>query len=675
MSILTDKFGIINNIPIEGKININETVSVFIQNLLNNNIIYHPLLLNNILSNNEYDKNKLLKIIERVMDTHNRARRLHFKQLVKKNEFTHIDINNYIYEYINITRKINSYLHKSSLSINKYDKDYKLGSSLIIKHCITSFIDIIISDQIINNLIENAIATNSNLYKFFKNISDISVYSPDNDIYLSIVKQLENTIIVNILEHQIDNLENKTFNHIYNFKLVIDNYIDFKKRFKYINIYKKDFLNNIINYIKSELKIIVTHLNISAFIDFIKTYKYYFENLETTDIYPYLTIALVFMKIQDNEIYYNNEKIEFNQIGKLLEIFIDISKNDGILQAIFSQFNKEFFENDFIITKLVETINYNIIHNKCCKSYIIMSGYIKNKDIFYTLMKQKLIERIVYQNCDIKKETNILEYLKINHNILKYETIIRDVLISSFDGISSNIYIMTENMWDININNGYAIFNDNTNFKGEFSNKCFDIEKVYRSDKDIHQLLYHLDIGYVNITIKNLTGRVNVRMLPIQLICFELFANNKIYTKNELMGELKTKLVNYKDDFIEKVILSLVDSNLIIINSNKYIENKKFSNNDFNFINIFNKINNTNAKLKHKIFEEISFTRNNIINTNINSFLKLEKLSKHDLFEKCKTHISLFKLDMEMFNKSIKCMINKDYIKLNDDKTYSKLLY
>ena len=76
-----------------------------------------------------------------------------------------------------------------------------------------------------------------------------------------------------------------------------------------------------------------------------------------------------------------------------------------------------------------------------------------------------------------------------------------------------------------------------------------------------------------------------------------------------------------------------------------------------------------------KLLDDISFSRTDIINTNINSLLKNSELSKQNLYQSCKEQIKLFDVDMEMFNKSIKCMIDKDYIKLDDNGVYYKLVY
>ena len=177
MSDLQDKFDILNNIKVNGNIN---NIKNFIQNLMNDNIIFHPFLLNNILKDN-IDNVLLSNELSNIFNTYNRSKRQHFRNLLKKGELSDIIINNYLYEYINIVRNINSYLNSSSLSINTFDKTYKWGNSLITINAIISFVDIIINDKIIDSIINKSINTNNNMYSFINNIKDMSVYIFNNN--------------------------------------------------------------------------------------------------------------------------------------------------------------------------------------------------------------------------------------------------------------------------------------------------------------------------------------------------------------------------------------------------------------------------------------------------------------------------------------------------------------
>lgn len=677
MTTLIDKFGILNNIEIQGGI---DHIKVFFQNVLNNNIVFHPFLLSNILKNNT-DHELLLNDIGIIFDSYNREKRQHFRNLSKQSKLTETIIIEYICKYINILRTINSYLYSSQLSYSTYNKDYKWGDSQIIKKGIISIINVIMNDKIIDSVIKTSIEQNNNLYHLVKNIRDMDIYNSYNQLYNNTINKIEKCIETTITNKISNDIPDKFVNNIYRFKNTIEHYLFFKNKFKYIK--KEKFLNSIFEITKLEIRNIVTSVDIITLKCFINNYKEYFKKLNDSEIYSYLSIGLVFISFSDNNILYNNNKIHIRHIGELLDSIISISNDDNISKAIFSQINKEVFENDFIIGELVNIINYNIINKESNNIYVDMINYIKNKDVFYKLMEQKLMERLVYQsglnNDKITNEYTFFNKLKTCNNssdLIKYKTIIDDFNKNSIviNGQNNkNLYVMTENMWNINVNNGYGIIQNSKN--GNFSQLCNDYKNLYQYEHHVDNLLYHLDIGYVDITIINNKGRTNIRMLPIQLVCFELFSKNQTYTKLELLSKLKEILVTYKDNFIENVLQSLVNGKLLLFNENKLSENKDFNIPNYNFINEFNKLNDTKNKTIMKIFDDISFSRTDIINTNINSILKTSELSKQNLFQTCKEQIKLFDMDMKMFNKSIKCMIDKDYIKLTDNGVYYKLVY
>ena len=425
-----------------------------------------------------------------------------------------------------------------------------------------------------------------------------------SDIVDNIEKNINNYIEQNI---NID-IEDKLINNIYKFKNMIQYYLFFKKKFNYLN--KDDFLNSILDNIKYKLQEIVTMSDIDTLTHFNNTFKEYLLKINDITISSYLTIGLLFLNVTDNEIIYNKKKVNLVQVGNLLESINNNSEDYNVIDILFTETNSSIFKKDFLVTQLVNIINYNVINGKKSDVYIKISKYIKNKDLFYKLMERKLMERLIYKTKNSKEKIDS-EYLLVNklaryhhnNNLLKYKTIINDFTHNSIIMNNDNdkkLYVMTENMWDINIHNGYGITSNDDDTLGTLSRYCNDFEKIYRYDHKVDKLLFHFDIGYTDITIKNNKGRIMVRMLPIQLICFENFSNERKYTKNELISQLKSKLVTYKDHFIENIIQSLVNSKLIVFTDNKYVENKDFNINGYNFINDFYKLNNIKNNVKKK---------------------------------------------------------------------------
>jgi hypothetical protein len=72
--------------------------------------------------------------------------------------------------------------------------------------------------------------------------------------------------------------------------------------------------------------------------------------------------------------------------------------------------------------------------------------------------------------------------------------------------------------------------------------------------------------------------------------------------------------------------------------------------------------------------KELIMNRQDVVNSQINHFVKTSPLSKEDLYKKVSENINVFELTMDIFDKSITHMIDNDYIKLENG-LYEKLLY
>ena len=70
---------------------------------------------------------------------------------------------------------------------------------------------------------------------------------------------------------------------------------------------------------------------------------------------------------------------------------------------------------------------------------------------------------------------------------------------------------------------------------------------------------------------------------------------------------------------------------------------------------------------------ELAHSRNEIINTVINHILKTCSKSKSELYCIVKKKITLFKLDENLFDKSLKYLIEMDYVILNENNEYKKI--
>jgi len=159
-------------------------------------------------------------------------------------------------------------------------------------------------------------------------------------------------------------------------------------------------------------------------------------------------------------------------------------------------------------------------------------------------------------------------------------------------------------------------------------------------------------------------------MLPIQFIMVEMFTDIDEMSINEIINS--TLLINYSEKFKTDILNSIISSGLFITNDQTVIlsKNKSIKN---DLIEIFlNTSEYPNIWEKQKEIEFV-YSRIDIINTVIIHILKTCSKSKLELYCIVKKEITLFKLDEELFDKSLKYLIEMDYIILNEKNEYEKL--
>ena len=136
---------------------------------------------------------------------------------------------------------------------------------------------------------------------------------------------------------------------------------------------------------------------------------------------------------------------------------------------------------------------------------------------------------------------------------------------------------------------------------------------------------------------------------------------------------MKSKiLINYSKKFKTDIINSIIYSGLFVINDQTiYLSKSKSIKNDL--IEIFLNTSEYPSIWEKQKEIELSYSRNEIINTVINHTVKTCSKSKLDLYPIIQKEITLFKLNEEMFDKSLKYLIDMDYIILNEKNEYEKL--
>jgi hypothetical protein len=209
----------------------------------------------------------------------------------------------------------------------------------------------------------------------------------------------------------------------------------------------------------------------------------------------------------------------------------------------------------------------------------------------------------------------------------------------------------------LNINHNNYI--DKTDINNSLLIDYYNSYSTVNKDKT---LCWFPQYGEVNITYDN----NNFIMLPIHFMILELFDKSE----NIKIKDIYTLafLKNYEKSLIDKLVESLIKSNIVVISStdNNLLLNKS-KNYNTNIIEIFNNIKNP---VEYNINYVIP--KKDIICSNINHILKQTDANKEELFKYLQDTIIVFKLIREDFDSAIQYMINMDYI-ASDGNIYSKL--
>ena len=161
-------------------------------------------------------------------------------------------------------------------------------------------------------------------------------------------------------------------------------------------------------------------------------------------------------------------------------------------------------------------------------------------------------------------------------------------------------------------------------------------------------------------------------MLPIQYMILELFENNNEIEINNI--NILNLLDNYDIKFKNNLINSLISSNILINKNSFLILNNNCNNININLINSFYEYTLSNYNYINTDILIFQYTNIEILETNINSILKIESLNYDTLFNKVKDKIKIFNTTKILFDKTLNEMINKDLIEMNNN-IYSKLFY
>jgi hypothetical protein len=319
---------------------------------------------------------------------------------------------------------------------------------------------------------------------------------------------------------------------------------------------------------------------------------------------------------------------------------------------------------------LADLINTDIINKKQHKIYYTIGNIIKNKDEFISAISQKLMERIIYTDIDIKIEEIHVFLLSVfgNSALLKYKTILYDYRESiKFWNDTCKFIITSLDAWKINHSTGYTNKIINTEeFTSILCNKMFVFNNQINTNIE-KRLIFYPHIGSVDIEIFNRS----ITVLPAHMFCLELFISfDTILPYDLVFKKVKQNMTNYSDIFIKSIIDSLIGTILIKKPDDtlRITTNLKNDTSIINMIEIFYNINNTKQIIFEEIKEELCHERETIIMANINHFIKIiDEIIIDDLYDLVKKNIKQFNVDIKLFSQTLYKMKKYDYIEINNN--------
>ena len=721
---LNNKFNVIHKLEKDKEFDYNSNVLNFVEKYLESEIsIIHPAFLYQKTYNNEYQKtdNQILVIFKNYL----KKLKVNIKKNIKNDNFS---IDN------ELNKIIKNYIHK----INYLNSILKINKS----EFFNLFHNIIIYDQIIISFIEVELTTliNNNSSEIKILLENIKVINEENIKNYIWFLNLIGTILKNSIPQIKENINNK---QLYEIKLLTDYIINVKNKYNFIGIDTEHISKPIIEIYIDKIKTFINSVN--EFDDFYFLIEYFWKDINNVLFFNNENITtiknVIAIKVQKKIQQLDDNTQECFKIIKLIILLNDykIAENQLFL----------LFNNDKINNYIIKFISYNIINDiDITNKLILLLTSIKEKDVFIQKYHDELIKRLLSMKTTITAEKILNEtmikifgekevkkiYKCINdyelsfehlNTYLSYEQINQSLSTEqinqslsteqmnqslSIEQMNQNLSYEQMNMyntlnftislvttsydaWNINYNNGFLDkFNEDINYKKGLLNFINSYNKFYKSIiNDKKKLIWLLQYGEVTVNYNNYT----LKMLPIQLLILELFNyNNSLKLKDILSNKL---LANYQSDYLNKIIISLVISGLLINNNNVLILSMSVDNTDLinsyhictnlnnnctnlnnnctNLNNNCTNLNNNCTNLNNNCTNEIiSHSRKDVICTLINHFLKKGDKNFDTLLKIISSEIKLFPVDKIILQKAIDYMINQDYIKeLNDN--YVKIYY
>lgn len=634
------------------------------------------------------------EIILRHLDNYLKEKKISIRNSIKKGNFE-IDsgLNSLIKNYFD---KIN--ICYSFISDNQKIMSYGLSQlyhKIITDPSLLTFLTYEISSLEESNI--------NSIKKLTTVMKKISIVNPDIKSYQWFLFLIASSIRT-IMDKNINKtypISNENYQQIINFKENLSLYQKVETFYSYIGNDIRIITNSIISILFDSFIKIMNSCSLLELYYLIEYNKNIFETIfkYDTDLNHQFTNQLFVFIIRIEE----NKQINLKNFIKCFQTIHDLLLPSGNSRDIINMHISDIFSNENSQKLLLDTININIITNKIndLSNILYFCSNIKNKDIFIEKYNHMLINRLIYKpNILIeRKYYYVLQYIfgdkllyKTNKILIDIECTIHDKenFIKLSDVIKKenkpyqdlngynydivnimNVITSSYNNWDANYSEG-IIPND---FLKKYKNAYILLNMMYIYSEfyklryeNKRKLNWYPHFGEI---VFDFNG-IEFKMLPIQFIILEhIYKVNKI-SKNDLINF--QIFSGYNEHFKKSIVSSLLLGGIIILEDSNIKINSDISKITTNYIDLFFTSSGYADIWNIRREKELILSREEVLSTWINHFLKKESLEKIELMSKIKKSMDLFEFNIDFLDNVINDMITKDYIKYNKEKL-EKIIY
>ena len=686
---MEDKFAIIqNDICNLSNDELISKLDNYFENLFldsNQRIFHNDLIIQIIHFRKDID---VSEIILRHLDNYLKEKKLAIRNSIKKGNFE-IDsgLNNLIKSYFD---KINicSYFILDNKKIMSYGLS-QLYHKIITDPSLLTFLIYELSSLEKSNI--------NSIKKLTTVMKKISIVNPDTKSYQWFLFIIASSIKT-IMDKNINKtypISNENYQQIINFKENLSLYQKVETFYSYVGIDIRIITDSITGIIWSSFIKIMNSCSSLELYYLIEYNKNILKTIIATDLNHSFTNQLfIFIILQEEK---HKNLINLKNFIKCFQTIHELVLPSGNSRDKINAKISEIFSNEDSQNVLLETINKTILTEKINNLYDILyfCSNIKNKDIFIEKYNRMLINRLLHKpNIYIERKyyevlynifgdkllykTNKIltdieytiedkgNFIKLSDNIKKENKIFQDSVGYNYNIVTvMNVVTSSYNNWDINYSEGIILDNFVKKYNNDYIllNMMYVYSEFYKLRyKNKRKLNWYPHFGEIIFDF----NEIEFKMLPIQFILLEHIYKVTIISKNELINF--QIFSGYNEHFKKSIVSSLLLGGIIILEDDNIKINSNTSKIASNYIDLFFTSSSYADIWSVNREKELILSREEVLSSCINHFLKKESLEKIELMFKIKKSMDLFEFTIDFLDNVIVDMCNKKYIKYNQEK-------